>query len=806
MAKTKKLSDSEVVSICRAEITNASGYTSGELSDQRSQAMDYYLGEPLGNEVEGRSQIRTRETLETVEWVLPSLIRLFTDSDNMVLFDPVGPEDVEQAKQETEMVNHVYWKENRGFYNTYAFCKDALLSKNGIMMAYWDDTEEEEREEYCGLDDFQLGMLMEDDQVERELIEIEFKDGYYDATFLTKQDGRLVVDVVPPEEFGVSRDARSPFVDDLDFCYRRVRKTASELVEMGYERSVVETLPADDIDTEETISRRNLSDEEEGLDWSHHAAMRKIWITECYVRLDRNDDGIAELLKVTLAGGSSGADGAKLLEIEEIDSMPFASASPILLTHKFHGLSIADLVMDLEEIKTTLTRQMIDNSYLANNGRTLVNDEYVNIDDLLTSRPGGVVRYEGEGQPGQYLMPIPHNPLPQEAYQMVEYLDDVRKQRTGVGDEVAGLDKASLANVNTGVAALAYDAARMKIELIAKILSEVGFRPLFHKIHEILSKKQDKAKTIQISGEFIPVNPSEWRNRVNSTITVGVGSVSRERRIMGLEAVLAKQAEEMQLGGGGSTITPQQRFNTLRDWTDAWGLEAGEHWQDPANAPPPPPPQPDPQVEMLKIQGQALMAEVEVKREQNVLQAKKNELENQIKQFELQQKGQESALKFQIDQLKMEVDAASKAGDIQAANAKLALQEREQALKDLMHSRDMQQQEFKAMADDINEENRLAFDRYKADLDAAVKVAMEEAKQAKEISMREVQSDQRMLNDPEDPTAIPEWAAEMMGKLSTIEERQNSPRKVIRDDNGLIVQVGDSIVKRDAEGRVTDIE
>ena len=121
MAKTKKLSDSEVVSICRAEITNASGYTSGELSDRRSQAMDYYLGEPLGNEVEGRSQIRTRETLETVEWVLPSLIRLFTDSDNMVLFDPVGPEDVEQAKQETEMVNHVYWKENRGFYNTYAF-------------------------------------------------------------------------------------------------------------------------------------------------------------------------------------------------------------------------------------------------------------------------------------------------------------------------------------------------------------------------------------------------------------------------------------------------------------------------------------------------------------------------------------------------------------------------------------------------------------------------------------------------------------------------------------------------------------
>ena len=796
-------SDEEIVSICQSEMDNASGYSSGELADQRAQALDYYLGEPLGTEEEGRSQIITREVLETVEWVLPSLIRIFTDSENMVMFDPTGPEDVEQAKQESELVNHVYWKENRGFYNTYTFCKDALLSKNGVLMAYWDESNLEEREEYENLDDYQLGQLMYDEDVEREILEVTYnEDGTYDAAFkATTNKGKIVVDVVPPEEFGVSRDARSPFVDDLDFCYRRMRKSVSELVEMGYEKSFLDTLPSDDdVATQERTARRNLSDEEEGLDWSHHDAMRTIWVTECYVRLDRDGDGIAELLKVTLASGSHTAAGAQLMDIEEIDSMPFSSASPILLTHKFHGLSIADLVLDLQEIRTTLTRQMLDNTYLANNQRTMVNDEYVNIDDLLTSRPGGVVRYEGDGQPGQYLMPIPHNPLPQEAYQMIEYLDEIKKQRTGVGDEVAGLDKASLANVNTGVAALAYDAARMKIELIARIIAEVGFRPLFHKIHEILLKKQDRVKTIQLSGEYIPIDPSEWRTRINSTIMVGVGTVSRERRIMGLEAVLAKQAEEMQLGGAGSTITPNQRFETLRQWTDAWGLEATQHWQNPAEAPPPPPPPPDPQTEALKIQGQALMAEVEVKREQNILTAKKNELDNQIKQFELQQKGAESALKFQIEQMKQQITAAEAAGDLQDANAKIQLQAREQALKDLQHKAALQQQEFKTKIDDLNEENRLAFDKYKADLDASVKVAIAEAQQAKAIG-QQVQSQPQQQNDD-----VSETLQAVLAELSDMKTRASAPQKVIRDAEGLIVQIGEKKIIRDETGSVTDIE
>ena len=151
------ITDEQIASICRGEVDSASGKASGELAHERAEALDYYNGEPYGDEVEGRSQVVTREVMETIEWIMPSLARIFTDVDNMVRFEPVNGDDVEQAKIETEVVNHVYWKQNKGFYNTYAFLKDALLSKTGILKIYWDDSVKETKERYENLDDVQLG-------------------------------------------------------------------------------------------------------------------------------------------------------------------------------------------------------------------------------------------------------------------------------------------------------------------------------------------------------------------------------------------------------------------------------------------------------------------------------------------------------------------------------------------------------------------------------------------------------------------------------------------------------------------------
>jgi len=677
----EKLTDDQVAAICRAEVDGASGNAAGEISHERAEALDYYYGEPYGDETEGRSSVVTREVMETVEWILPSLARIFTDADNMIMFDPVNETDIEQAKLETEACNYVYWKQNRGFYNTYTFLKDALLSKTGILKIYYDNTKEETKEEYTNLDALELGQLMEDPHTEREIMEYEETELGANVTFKTTEKiGRIKIEPVPPEEFGIARYARSPYVEDTNFCYHRTLKSFSELVAMGYDVETIRSLPFDESAmTEEELARRNKTDEEEPFDFVAEESMRNYYITECYIRLDRDGDEIAELLRVTLAGGHYSSGNSKLLDIEEVDHMPFATCSPILMPHKFYGLSIADITKDLQRIKSVLLRQMLDNTYLANNSRTAVNDSHVNLDDLLTSRPGGVVRYKGEGAASQYITPIPHNPLPNEAYSMMGYLDDVKRQRTGVGDETAGLGESALANVNTGVAALAFDAARMKIELIARILGEVGFKSAFRLIHRLLMQNQDRLMMLNVAGNFEAVNPAEWRKRENTTVQVGVGSVSRERRMVALETIMAKQNELIANGGMGTLVQPFQVYQTLRDMTDSFGLQPQAYFTDPRTLPPPPPPQPDANAELALTHARALVMDAESKMQRNQIDVARVQAEQQIRFRELELRQAELQLKADIERQKADLvllQSESK-GDREIANLEIEIQKQD---------------------------------------------------------------------------------------------------------------------------------
>ena len=783
--KSQPVSDDQIAAICRSQIDASAGYAGGEISNERAEALDYYYGEPYGDETEGRSQIVTREVMETVEWILPSLTRIFTDVDNMVQFEPVNEDDIEQAKTETEVCNYVFWKQNRGFYNTYTMLKDALLSKTGILKIWWDDADEESKEEYEGLDELQLGELLNDPSVEREILEFEETLEGFNVVFkTTKLRGQIRIEPVPPEEFGIARYARSPYVEDVNFCYHRTQKSFSELIQMGYEPDVIRTLPYDDdVQTAEELSRRNQTDEQEPYDFASEESMRMYWISECYVRIDRDGDNIAELLRVTLAGGHYTASSARLLSIDEVDFMPFACVAPILMPHKFYGMSIADLTMDLQKIKSVLLRSMLDNTYLANNSRTAVNDTKVNLDDLLTSRPGGIVRYKGDGPGSQYIMPIPHNNLPAEAYAMVEYLDDVRKQRTGVGDEVAGLDKNSLANVNTGVAALAFDAARMKIELIARIIAEVGFRDVFRIIHQLLMTHHDRQMIVNIAGEFASINPSEWRERQNTTVTVGVGTVSRERRMVALEAIMQKQNEQIQQGGMGTVVQPHQVYQSLSDMVDAFGLEPTAYFTDPRTVPPPQP-KPDVQAELAMTHAKALMMDAESKIQKNQIEAQKMQADMEMKMREQNLKAQEQALKVEIETMKAQLISLQRETDSEQKVASLEIQMDKQETENELKRLELELQAVKAERDqDIN--------LYKNQVDNVTKLMQDQS-------------------EPVDLTEMREWIAQLVAQNQELNERLDiiaapSPRVIQRDEQGLVIQIGDQPVTRDESGMVIQI-
>ena len=396
MAK-EKITDVELITRIRSEVTSSLGYMGDTISQQREQAMAYYYGLPFGNEIDGRSQYVDSTVQDTIEWIKPSLMRVFASGDEMVKFNPHGPEDVDMAKQATDYVNYVFTKDNPGWEIMYSWFTDALLSKNGIVKVWWDEYEEEEREEYHNLDEISLISLISDDGVEVvEHTEItEGEQPYHDLVIKRKSyDGRIKIENVPPSEFLISREAKN--LQDARFVCHRVLKTLSELREMYPD----ENLDPEDLGgggedmaafSAERLERYKFDksaqywegwgdaglNEEEGL--------RTYWLYESFLKTDYDDDGITELRKICSVGN-------KILQNDAIDKIPFVSITPVKIPHKFFGLSVADLVMDLQLMKSTLMRNLMDNMYNQNFGRYAVLEGQANLDDLLTQRPGGVVR------------------------------------------------------------------------------------------------------------------------------------------------------------------------------------------------------------------------------------------------------------------------------------------------------------------------------------------------------------------------------------------------------------------------------
>ena len=395
----------EFQALLRNEIENAHGYYDNEYGIDRIKAMDYYMGEKYGNEQEGRSQVVTTEVADTIEFIMPSLMRTFTQTDDFVKFMPRGEEDVEGAEQATSYANYVINCQNNGFVILHNFFKDALLQKLGVVKVYYDETETMEEETYTNLSDDELTLLLQDDSVEileqnSEEIEtyevdemsMEGMDSYtsnirHDVVIKRKNYGGMIkVDNIPPEEFLVSKRAAS--LEEADFVAHRTTMKVSDLIQMGYDRELVERYAGyTELDFSDEVQNR-FEDVESGSDTdTSDVSMRDVLVVEAYIKADYDGDGIAELRRVVALGQSS-----EIVENEVFDHVPFACLSPILMPHRLIGRSLAEIVMDIQLVKSTVMRQLLDNIYLTNNSRIAAVEGQVNIDDLLNSRAGGVVR------------------------------------------------------------------------------------------------------------------------------------------------------------------------------------------------------------------------------------------------------------------------------------------------------------------------------------------------------------------------------------------------------------------------------
>jgi hypothetical protein len=565
------MDEGKLKGILDSEIFNALGYVQTETNEARRQAIKYYNRDLYGNEVEGRSRVVTGEVAEVVDGALPQLLRIFTQSDEIALFEPKMPGDEEAAKQATEYCNLVFFQDNQGVLLMHDWFKDALLQKNGIVKYWWDDAEDPTKEEYNDLSPEELQMLFSDGQMElvsQETNDLGFDDmglpivSYNVVVKKKKDSGRVRIENVPPEEFLISKKAKH--IQDSPFVAHRTLMTRSELLQMGFNKKKINQIPlySDITYSPERVarySRGEQPDETQSLDPS----MQQVEVYEIYIRCDEDGDGIAELRKITYAG-------KQILENEETDQIPFASVCPIPMPHKFFGQSLADRAMDIQMIKSTITRQILDNLYLSNLPRMTAIDGQVNMDDLLTVAPNSVIRMKTPGA----VQPLTVPAIATQSFPMLDYLDRVMEKRSGVTNASAGLDPSILQNTTAAAIAMMQNAGASRVEMIARIFADTGVKDLFNGIFHLLCKYQDKARIVRMRGKYVSIDPREWKNGYDLSINVGLGTGNKDQQMAMIGMVLQKQEQILQTQGYANPLTSAAQYrNTLGRFIEAAGFK-----------------------------------------------------------------------------------------------------------------------------------------------------------------------------------------------------------------------------------------
>lgn len=654
------MDESELVQLLNVKITAATGNQGTLVSGDREDALKRYKGEKYGNEVPGNSQVVSRDVMEAIESLMPSLVEVFASGDEVVRFDPVGQEDEDVADQQTAYANWVYGTKNDGFRVTYSAIKDGLMYRLGVAKVYWDKRKKVSTHHYSGLTGDELEALKSEKGVK--ISDVEPLDGYagedglpiqlFDAKIKRVADyGCIKVDPMPPEEF--LADTASSSLEDGQFWAHRMRVSVSDLIAMGFDEDDVINLPdAAEAQLEQERSER-FEREQYDTDETTDPMMRKVEVFECYVKCDYDGDGIGEWRKVLLGGSNKN----KVLLNEEVDDHPFAAWTPIPLTHSLLGFSVVDHVGDLQEVKTALWRQMLDNLYRSNNPEREVNTALIDdIDDWLTSRVGGIKRVKQIGASREITVPFTAGA----SFQMVEYVDAMAVRRVGSQMADQAMDADTL-NKSATAASIADNRSFAKTKLYARLFAEQFMKRIFRRVLKLSVMHQDKAETIRFRGRWVQVDPRVWNADKDVTVTVGLGTGNRDRMAQQLMNLLGLDEKIIALQGGanGPLVKMDNIHAKLKKLLEALGLRGAEqYYQDPGEAEPEPEGEAPPDPKMIEAQAKLQIEQQKMQNSQQEAGARlQMDMQRMQMEFDLkrEQLAQELALKREVAMAELEL-------------------------------------------------------------------------------------------------------------------------------------------------------
>jgi hypothetical protein len=681
IAAQTPMDDAELQAIITQDLTDAISYVDSDLSPTRARGTEYYRGDLFGNEVEGNSKVVAMEVRDTVSAMLPSLMKVFFSSENVVEFVPRGPEDVKSAQQATDYVNYIFQNDNSGFLTTYAIFKDALVRKCGIAKFYWTDDEKVQIDDYTGLDEQTLQMVMQEPDAQVKIV-VSYPDPDIDEMQMTTidpmtgqpvampapmlhdvqvkrvtKDGRITVMAVPPEELLLDRRARS--FDDATIIAHRQMATVADLLAMGYDQDEIdENISSSDLDSnDEYLARQPLS-----TTFGENAAnpmMQRVLYIEAYSRVDYDGDGLPELRKICCMGS-----GYKVVRNLPASYIPFADfpCDPEPHTSPLEAMSIFDITHDLQEIKSEILRNTLDSLAQSIHPRTAIVEGQVNIDDVLNNETGAIIRMRAPGMVQAMSTPF----VGQAAFPMLEYMDQIREDRTGMSKAAMGLNADALQSSTKAAVAATVSASQSRIELTARILAE-GMKKLFKGILFLVVTHQDKARIVRMRNEFVTIDPSHWETSMDASINIGLGNGDTNERLQGLMMIMAKQEQILKdLGVQNPLVTPQQFSNTLRKIVELSGFkDASSYFQDiPADYVPPAPPAPKatPEELLAQVQAESIKADIQKKAAELELKRQQMMMDDDLKRDQMAQdlylKKYEIELKYNSQISTAEIDAA----------------------------------------------------------------------------------------------------------------------------------------------------
>ena len=655
-----KMDDNELGSVIRSEIQQAQNYFETEFADARMKAIDYYLGEPLGNERDGFSSVVSHDFADVVETLMPSLMRIFTSSDKYVRYAPRTAEDAQRAEQLTDYVNYIINQDNDGYRIIHTFIKDSLLFKLGVIKFGWDESYEVEEAEYNDITEEELVTLLQNPDIEvvsqkentQTIIandgeETEVTSSYNMKVKIRKKSGRVKLENVPPEEFIFNKNAKS--LEDCYFICHRTQMTVSELVSMGYDQELVEQYAGDVYGGQEREEKQRRFEDIEGGTYRdpEDDSQKDVIVNQITMKVDYDGDGIAELRQILAIGDS----GDVILENDVCDYIPFAVVSPILMPHRLVGRSIFDATEDLQTIKTTLMRQYLDSTYHSVLPRLIVQEGQTNLDDVLDGTAGGIIRVRNAGA----VQPLQAQGVGREIQPLMQYLDEVKADRTGVSRQTQGLDPSVLQSTTASAVQATVKGSQQKVESYARTIAETGMKDLFRGILHIITNYQQQPRIVRLRNKFVPVDPQEGSSGFDIIVNVGLGTANDEQKVSILQGIASKQEVILQtLGVDNPICNLAQYANTLRQMVDVLGFKDADQFFKP------------PQVVQAEIaqrqQGQQ-QPNPEIEKIQAEIEAEKIKLESKIEldrlklQAEIELKKEEAMARLDIRRQEMALEA-----------------------------------------------------------------------------------------------------------------------------------------------------